>query len=391
METAINPFAKPYYVAAKPVGAQCNLRCEYCYYLEKKTLETVHTMPDDILEMYVRQFIEGQTLPYVLFTWHGGEPLLRDIKFLEKVVSLEEKYAGGRKIDNCIQTNGTLVTEETAEFFARNEWLVGVSIDGTEEMHDRYRKTVGGGGSHSLVMKGIERLNRHGAMWNAMSVISKSNVGRPAEYYDFFRQTGCKYIQFTPVVERVRGDGRLSHGLEKEGELTSYSIEAEEWGAFLIGVFEEWVRRDVGEYFVQMFDTTLANWMGVTPGLCSMSATCGNNAVLLPDGDVYSCDHFVFEPYKLGNIRQETLTALCNGEKQAAFMKLKTERLPKECKECRWLFLCHGECPRLRFGEGGRNYLCEGYKKYFEATADRYIKMADLIREGRDAADIVEG
>ena len=376
----ISPFSKPMYIMLKPAGSLCNLRCKYCYYFEKNQLyqqDKNHVITDALLEKFIKDYIESQVSPEVLFTWHGGETLMRPIAFYEKALELQKFYGRGRHIENCIQTNGTLITEEWCKFFKKNAFLVGVSIDGPQEFHDEYRKTAGGGPSFQKVMKGIRLLNKHGVQWNALAVVNDFNVDYPLDFYHFFKEIGCHYIQFTPIVERIvtRSDGlTLAPGMTEGGEITDFSVTPEQWGDFLCTIFDEWVRNDVGNYYVQLFDATLANWVGVTPGICSMSENCGHAGVMEYNGDVYSCDHFVYPEYKLGNLKEKTLYEMMNSAKQMEFAKNKKQRLPQQCKECKFLFACHGECPKNRFlrdryGMPGLNYLCKGYYKFFEHVA----------------------
>ena len=364
----------------KPAGSLCNLRCKYCYYFEKNQLyqqDKNNVITDALLEKFIKDYIESQVSPEVLFTWHGGETLMRPIAFYEKALELQKFYGRGRHIENCIQTNGTLITEEWCKFFKKNAFLVGVSIDGPQEFHDEYRKTAGGGPSFQKVMKGIRLLNKHGVEWNALAVVNDFNVDYPLDFYHFFKEIGCHYIQFTPIVERIvtRSDGlTLAPGMTEGGEITDFSVTPEQWGDFLCTIFDEWVRNDVGNYYVQLFDATLANWVGVTPGICSMSENCGHAGVMEYNGDVYSCDHFVYPEYKLGNLKEKTLYEMMNSAKQMEFAKNKKQRLPQQCKECKFLFACHGECPKNRFlrdryGIPGLNYLCKGYYKFFEHVA----------------------
>ena len=384
-----NPFAKPLYVMLKPAGAHCNLACKYCYYLEKNKLYPTaqrHLMSDEMLEQFTREYIEAQTMSQVLFTWHGGEPLLRSIDFYRKALSLQQKYAGGRRIDNVIQTNGTLLTDEWCEFFAQNHWLVGISIDGPQPDHDHYRLTAAGKPSWKKVMQGIKLLKKHGVEWNAMAVVNAYNANHPLEFYRFFKENGCQFLQFTPIVERQtrHEDGRTLASLADKNEipLSEASVTPEQWGYFLSAIFDEWVRKDVGKIFVEVFDCTLANWMGISPGICAYSKECGHAGVMEHNGDVYSCDHFVFPEYKLGNIRDHSLIDMHYGEQQQEFSRLKHSSLPRQCKECDMEFACHGECPKNRFmkdkyGDSGLNYLCPGYYHYYQHVAPYmdYIKQ----------------
>ena len=395
------PFAKPLYVMLKPAGAHCNLACKYCYYLEKNNLyqnSHRHLMSDEMLEQFTREYIEAQTMPQVLFTWHGGEPLMRSIDFYKKALALQKKYAHGKQIDNVIQTNGTLLTDEWCEFFAKNHWLVGISIDGPQEYHDHYRVTPAGKPSWEKVMQGISLLKKHRVEWNAMAVVNAYNAEHPLEFYHFFRDNGCQYLQFTPIVERLteHEDGRTLASLadDREIPLADASVTPQQWGNFLCTIFDDWVRHDVGKTFVEIFDCTLANWMGVLPGICAYSKECGHAGVMEHNGDVYSCDHFVFPEYKLGNIRDQSLIDMLYGEKQQAFSRLKHTSLPRQCKECNMEFACHGECPKNRFekdkyGEPGLNYLCQGYYQYYSHVAPYMDFMKRELLAQRPPANIM--
>lgn len=398
----LSPFAKPLYIMAKPAGSLCNLACKYCYYLEKSNLyqdNPKHIMSDELLEKFIKEYIEAQTMPQVLFTWHGGETLMRPISFYEKVISLQQKYARGRTVDNCIQTNGTLLTDDWCRFFHDNNWLVGISIDGPQEFHDEYRKNKQGKPSFVKVMQGISLLNKHHVEWNALAVVNDYNADYPLEFYHFFKQIGCRYIQFAPIVERIlpHNDGRhlaaVNEGTE-EG-LADFSITPEQWGNFLCTIFDEWVREDVGEYFIQLFDATLANWVGSQPSICTLAKTCGHAGVMEFNGDVYSCDHFVFPEYKLGNIYTHSLVEMMYSERQLRFGKNKFDSLPSQCKECEFLFACNGECPKNRFmktasGEPGLNYLCKGYFQFFKHVAPYMDYMKKELLAQRPPANVME-
>lgn len=374
------PFSHPVYVMTKPIGASCNLRCSYCYYLEKKELypnELSCKMSDKTLELFIQQYIEAQSMQDILFTWHGGEPLLRPLSFYKKVLKLQQRHAHGKHIDNCIQTNGTLLTDEWCSFLHDNGWLVGISIDGTEEMHNKNRLSRQGHPTFQEVMKGIRLLNKHQVEWNAMAVVNEDNVKHPLDFYRFFKSIDCHYIQFTPLVEQ------------------DVRIDPVEWGSFLCSIFDEWVKTDVGEYFVQLFDATLANWCGVAPGICSMAETCGHAGVLEYNGDLYSCDHFVYPQYKLGNIHQHTITEMMYSPTQQQFGKHKRDTLPRQCKRCEYLFACHGECPKNRLSvsvdrEQGLNYLCQGYHHFFNHVAPYMDFMKHELQEGRAPANVMQ-
>lgn len=397
----VSPFAKPLYVMLKPVGASCNLRCKYCYYLEKASLYTdtpAHIMTEELLEQFTKEYIEAQTMNDVLFTWHGGEPLMRPLSFFRKAMQLQQKYARGRRISNSIQTNGTLITDEWCEFLKENDWLVGISVDGPQEFHDEYRRTAGNGPSWHKTMDGLRRLKKHGVEWNAMAVVNNNNADYPLEFYHFFRDNGCKYIQLSPIVERVKkhaGGRYLASLVDKEdAALAGFSVTPEQWGNFLCAIFDEWVRHDVGDTFVEIFDCTLANWYGVTPGICAYAKECGHAGVMEFNGDVYSCDHFVFPEYKLGNIKTKTITEMLYGGQQRKFSQLKHQSLPAQCKECEWEFACHGECPKNRFlkdryGNPGLNYLCKGYRQYFEHVAPYMDFMNRELNNNRPPANVM--
>lgn len=376
-------YSLPLYVMVKPAGSHCNLACEYCYYLEKKKLyknEPKMVMSDELLEKFTQEFIEAQTMNQVCFQWHGGEPLMRPLAFYKRALELQKRYARGRQIDNAIQTNGTLLTDEWCRFFKENNFLVGVSIDGPQEFHDEFRRSRLGKPSWRDVMKGINLLNKHGVQWNAMAVVNDFNADYPLDFYNFFKEIGAHYIQFTPVVERLT-EGGLANMHDVDAPVADFSVSPKQWGDFLCAIFDEWYKQDVGKYFIQLFEATLANWCGVAPGVCTYGERCGHAACMEFNGDVYSCDHLVFPEYKLGNIHEKTLVEMLYGEQQREFGSIK-QNLPRQCLECRWRFACHGECPKNRFvstGEGQPplNYLCEGYRQFFSHVAP----YMDYMRE----------
>lgn len=381
---------------AKPAGSSCNLACEYCYYLEKKKYyagEPRHMMSDAVLERFVRQYIEAQTTDNVQFTWHGGEALLRPIEFYQRAMEFQQKYAMGRRIENSIQTNGLLLDERWCKFLHDNNWLVGLSIDGPQRFHDEYRRSADDRPSFAKVMKAIRLLQRYHVEWNALAVVNDYNADYPLDFYRFFKHIGCRYIQFTPIVERIMPQGGLAD-VQSEGKPADFSVTPEQWGHFLCAIFDEWVRRDVGKIFVQIFDATLANWVGVEPGVCTMARTCGHAGVLEYNGDLYSCDHFVFPEYKLGNIADSTISEMMRSTRQSEFGKAKRMSLPDQCRKCRWLFACNGECPKNRFavtadGQPGLNYLCEGYRMYFEHVAPYMDFMRDELSAERPPSNVM--
>lgn len=396
----IVPFSHPMYIMLKPAGSLCNLRCKYCYYLEKSKLyedNKNHVITDALLEKFIKEYIEAQTTPQVLFTWHGGETLMRPISFYRRALELQRYYACGRQIDNSIQTNGILLNDEWCRFFKENNFLVGVSIDGPQEFHDEYRRTATGKPSFRQVMKGIDLLNKYGVEWNALAVVNDFNADYPLDFYHFFKDIGCRYIQFTPIVERIvkRTDGlTLAPGMEEGGVLTDFSVTAEQWGSFLCTIFDEWVHHDVGEYYIQLFDATLANWVGVAPGICTMAKECGHAGVMEYNGDVYSCDHFVYPEHKLGNLTYKTIYEMMNSDRQKEFSKMKYRLLPQQCRECKYQFACHGECPKNRFirdkyGNTGLNYLCKGYYQFFEHVAPYMDFMKNELENQRPPANVM--
>lgn len=399
------PFAKPLYVMTKPVSSICNLSCKYCYYLEKNNLykkpdvNDKFIMSDELLERFVKDYLRSQTQPQVLFTWHGGEPLMRPISFYKKAIELQKQYSNGRIVENSIQTNGTLITDEWCKFFKENRCLVGVSIDGPQEFHDEYRRSKDGKSSFHKVMNGINLLNKHQVEWNAMAVVNDFNADYPLDFYRFFKSIGCHYIQFTPIVERLlsHNDGRhlASAANSEDLPLSNYSLSPEQWGNFLCSIFDEWVRNDIGNYYIQLFDSTLANWVGEAPGVCTMAKVCGHAGVMEYNGDVYSCDHFVFPEYKLGNIHEKTLTEMMYSDKQLSFGAEKFNSLPKKCRECNYLFACNGECPKNRFiktEEEGKplNFLCEAYYKFFDHVAPYMDYMKKEFLAERAPANIMD-
>lgn len=403
MSLTFAPFARPLYVMLKPAGSACNLACEYCYYLEKSRLYgdvRGRVMSEELLERFIKEYIQSQTMPQVLFTWHGGETMMRSLSFYKRAVELQKRYAEGRRIDNCLQTNGTLLTDEWCEFLRENNFLVGISIDGPQEFHDAYRRDRQGRPSFFQVMKGVRLLKKHGVEWNAMAVVNDYNADYPLEFYHFFKELDCRYIQFTPVVERLgrREDGlRLSAASQEEAdtELAPFSVTPEQWGIFLCTLFDEWVREDVGRFFIQLFDSTLANWVGEQPGVCTLGRTCGHAGVMEFNGDVYSCDHFVFPEYRLGNIYERPLAEMMYSPEQLAFGADKHESLPRQCRECEFLFACNGECPKNRFrrtadGEPGLNYLCAGYHRFFRHAAPYMDFMKRELLAQRPPANVME-
>jgi len=379
-----------FHLLAKPRGAICNLDCKYCFYLSKEELYkgSSFRMTDETLETYIRQLIESHEVPEVTVAWQGGEPTLMGLDFFRRSIVYEKEYAKpGMKVQNTIQTNGTLINDEWAAFFKENDFLVGLSIDGPREMHDFYRVDRQGEPTFDKVMRGLGFLQKHGVEWNALTTIHHANASHPVEVYRFLRDE-CKaqFIQFIPIVERVTPEGNV---------LTERSTTAEEYGKFLVGVFEEWVRRDVARVYVQMFDVALANWHGEPSGLCVHSKTCGGAMAIEHNGDLYSCDHFVTPQYKLGNINQRHMLDLVGSDPQVKFGNDKFDTLPRYCRECEVRFACHGGCPKDRFittpdGEPRLNYLCAGYKIFFHHIDKPMRTMSELLKQNRAPAEIMQ-
>lgn len=394
----------PTYVMAKPIGSICNLDCSYCYYLEKENLYKEGgrnlRMSDEVLEKYIQSYMEAQPVPQVLFTWHGGETLMRDKQFYYKALAYQKKYGRGRQIDNSLQTNGTLLTDDWCKFFKDNNFLIGVSLDGPEHCHDVYRKDKAGKGTFKDVMRGVELLQKHGVEFNILAVINDYNVNYPLEVYHFFKAIGAHYMQFSPIVERMHindvPSGLKLMGPEEKDEyvIAPWTVDARKFGQFYIDIFDEWVLNDVGQYYVQIFDATLANTVGEQPGSCIYAKKCGHASVLEFNGDVYACDHYVFPEYKLGNIKHKTIYEMIFSEEQLRFGSDKRDKLPSQCLQCEFLDLCHGECPKNRIltsstGEPGLNWLCEGFKMYYSHTQAYMEFMANELFFKRSPAHVM--
>lgn len=375
----------------KPFGSVCNLKCTYCYYLDKELQYSSKPklMSDELLEQYIKQYIAANDVPQVDFYWHGGEPLLAGVDFFERAMVLQNKYKGKKNITNTIQTNGTLINNRWGEFFAKNRFLVGLSIDGDQALHNATRHTKNGEGTFDSVLKGLDILKRYKVEFNTLTTINSFSEGRGAETYRFLKSIGSHYMQFLPVVEYINNNGVIVTPSSTEEKHTSpLSVSAEGYGQFLMDVFNEWVVADVGTYFVQMFDATLSNAYGVPPGTCTVCRSCGDSLAVEHNGDVYSCDHFVYPEHKLGNIKNEPLLAMYKSRQQFDFGCNKEKTLPQSCKECKWLHLCNGECPKHRF-ENGTNSLCKGLKMFYTQT-DPYMNfMCQSIRNGKLASEVM--
>ena len=396
-------IASNFHVLAKPIGPICNLDCKYCFYLEKESLYPQvqkWAMREDVLESYIRQYIEAHDTPVVNFAWQGGEPTLLGVDFFRRIVEIEKRYANGKQIANAFQTNGVLLNDAWAEFFLENRFLIGISIDGPRELHDAYRVDKGGQPTFDRVMRGIETLQRNKVDFNTLTTVHRANADSPLEVYRFLRDNGSGYMQFIPIVERiahqVTEDGLrlISPDFAGAAKVAPWSVEPRQFGKFLSTIFDEWVRRDVGRTFVQLFDISLELWSGMEASLCIFRKQCGSALAIEHSGDLYSCDHFVYPENRLGNIMDSALAALAGSEQQQNFGEAKESTLPRYCRECDVRFACNGECPKHRFlttpdGEPGLNYLCAGYKMFFHHV-DPYMRfMAAELAAQRAPANVM--
>jgi uncharacterized protein len=386
-----------FHLLAKPTGAICNLDCQYCFFLAKEQLYpgSKFRMADEVLETYIQQLLESHQTPEVTVAWQGGEPTLMGLEFFERSVELVEKYKKpGQQVNHTLQTNGTRLDDQWGQFFKQHNFLIGFSVDGPQPLHDVYRVDKRGRGSFEQVMQGWKILKKHRVDFNILCTVNAANGDRPLEVYRFFRdELGAEFIQFIPIVERINADG--STAIQSGDRVTERSVKPEQFGQFLSAIFDEWVRRDVGKIFIQHFDAALANWVGVQPGVCIFSKTCGNALALEHNGDLYSCDHFVEPDYKLGNIQEKHAIELIASEKQRQFGQAKLVTLPQYCRNCEVRFACNGGCPKNRFietpdGEPGLNYLCAGYKAFFTHIDKPMQMMVDLLRQGRYADEVMQ-
>jgi uncharacterized protein len=425
------PTASPrpgFHVMAKPTGPICNLDCRYCFYLEKTRLypgTSNWAMPGGVLETLVRDYIAAHDVPVVTFAWQGGEPTLLGLDFFRRVVELQRRFADGKRIENGLQTNGTLLDDEWGAFLAEQEFLVGLSIDGPRELHDRHRMDRGGKPTFDRVMKGMDVLRRHGAAFNTLTVVHRENARAPLDVYRFLKEVGSGFLQFIPIVERLGTDRAATAAGESElvsggsstdtpgsssrigfgphlaepgsaggGRVSAWSVDPADWGAFLCTIFDDWVCHDVGQVFVQLFDVALESWYQNQASLCIFNETCGRALAVEHNGDFYSCDHYVFPGFKLGNIMETPVGKLADSPVQLRFGNAKRDTLPAYCRRCEVRFACHGECPKNRFiktpdGEPGLSYLCAGYKRFF-THVDPYMRfMARELEHERPPADVM--
>ena len=390
----MNQLRRPVHVMAKPTGARCNCACDYCFFLKKERLYpgSAFRMPDEVMESFVRQMVEARAgLPEVEIAWQGGEPTLMGVDFFRRAVEAEKRYARpGQRVANSLQTNGLLIDEEWCRFLRENGFHVGLSLDGPRELHDAYRRDRTGASVFDRVVRAARLMREHDVEFNILATVNAANSDHPLEVYRFFRdELGARYLQLIPIVERENETG------DQEGtRLTVRTVEPAAYGRFLVEIFDEWVRRDVGTMFVTFFDSVLAAYVYGESTLCVLRRECGDALALEHNGDLYACDHFVEPRYRLGNIVGEPLDGLAASDRQRAFGAAKAAGLPRVCRECRFLFACNGECPKNRVlmspaGETGLNWLCEGLKAFFAHTERPMRMMADLLARGLPAAGIM--
>lgn len=403
------PAPQGIHVMAKPAGPACNLNCDYCFYLEKKALfggAQKYRMSDAVLRAYVEKYIAAQPTPVVEFVWQGGEPTLLGIEFFQRAVELQGPYANLKTVKNSLQTNGTLLTDEWCSFLKKNNFMVGISLDGPRDVHDFYRRDRGGKGTFDEVMRGLRLLKQHGVEYNIMACVGRETARHPLDVYRFFRDEGVEFIQFTPVVERAAGPEGRGLGLRLaapapldrecgEAEVTPWTVEPEAYGDFLIAVCEQWVRNDVGKVFVMNFEWALNAWLGNPSPVCVHAQRCGGSVVLEHNGDVYACDHCVYPRFRLGSILSDSLPGMIDKSLRYSLGAAKEEALPRWCRECEVLAACRGGCPKHRFtrtyyDEPGLHYLCAGYRKFF-LHIRRYLKvMAQLLANDLPVSLVME-
>ncbi len=389
------------HIVAKPTGPACNLNCDYCFYLEKHALYGPgedYRMPDEVLSAFIRKYIEAQPTPVVEFVWQGGEPTLLGLDFFRRVVELQRPYIGRKSITNSLQTNGMLLDDEWCRFLKKHDFMVGISLDGPREIHDRYRHDRAGNGTFDAVLRGLKLLRKHKVEYNVMASVARETARRPLDVYRFFKSEGVEFIQFTPIIERAPDASAMGQGLslaapaalngkEQNTEVTPWTVIPEEYGDFLIAVYEEWVRHDVGKVFVMNFEWALNAWLGNPSPVCVHAPQCGRSVVLEHNGDLFACDHYVYPEYRLGNILDDDLARMIEKSLRSGFGVNKESVLPKWCGKCEVLAACRGGCPKHRFaatfqGELGLHYLCAGYKKFFRHIRKYMRVMATLLENG---------
>lgn len=397
------------HLVAKPVGPLCNLNCDYCFYLEKQSLygnRQNYRMTDEVLSSFISNYIESQSTPVVEFVWQGGEPTLLGLDFFRRVVELQKPYTSQKTITNSLQTNGTLLDDEWCRFLKRYNFMVGLSLDGPREIHDRYRKNRQGNGSFEAVMQGLKRLQKHGVDYNVMASVGRETARHPLEVYRFFKKVGVEFIQFVPIIERLPGTAEQQLGFNLAGpaaldreepnvDVTTWTVLPEEYGDFLIAVYEDWIRNDVGTTFVMNFEWVLNAWIGNPSPVCSHAKQCGRSLVIEHNGDLYACDHYVYPQYRLGNILTDKLPDMVEASLQTGFGVSKETALPSWCRECDVLAACQGGCPKHRFiqspqGEPGLHYLCVGYRKFFRHIRKYLRAMGTLLEHGFPVSEVMK-
>jgi uncharacterized protein len=407
--TTHDGYPQGLHVVAKPIGPACNLDCEYCFYLEKQALFPAgeqYRMPDRVLSAFIAGYVASQPTPVVEFVWQGGEPTLLGIDFFKRVIELQKPFAKSKTITNSLQTNGTLLTDEWCRFLKKHSFMVGISLDGPKEIHDRYRKDRKGRGTFEQAMRGLRLLQQHKVECNVLACVARETAARPLEVYRFLKNAGVEFIQFTPIVERMPDPQSVGQGMrlaapaaldspEGQGEVTDWTVRPEDYGDFLIAVVEEWVRHDVGRVFVMNFEWALNAWIGNPSPVCVHAKQCGRSLVIEHNGDVYACDHCVYPQYRLGNILNGTLQDMAARSLKSGFGVTKETALPRRCRECNVLAACQGGCPKHRFAntfadEPGLHYLCEGYRKYFLHLRKYLRVMAQLLEHGQPVSLVME-
>ena len=397
------------HVVAKPIGPVCNLNCEYCFYLEKQALFSPgeqYRMSDDVLASFITNYIASQPTPVVEFVWQGGEPTLLGIDFFKRVIELQKPYTRQKTISNSLQTNGTMLTDEWCEFLKKHNFMTGISLDGPKEIHDRYRRDRNGKGSFDQVMRGLRLLQKHKVEYNILACVARETANQPLDVYRFFRDEGIEFIQFSPVVERLPDECSSQHGLrlagppaletvEQQTQVTPWTVIPEEYGDFLIAIYEEWVRHDVGKVFVMNFEWALNAWIGNSSPVCIHAKTCGRSVVIEHNGDVFACDHCVYPHYRLGNIMNSQLDAMVEKSLHSGFGVIKESALTNKCKECDVLAACQGGCPKHRFtktdyDEPGLHYLCPGYKNFFHHIPKYLRAMTQLLENNLPVSYVME-
>lgn len=390
----------------KVVGPVCNLDCDYCYYLEKNALYpekkinlSSFRMTEEVLETFIRDYILAQPQERVEFIWHGGEPTLLGVDYFRKALVLQQKYAEGKTIANVLQTNGTLINDRWAEFLADNNFLCGLSVDGPEKFHDNHRRFPDGRGSWQKAVECARIFRKHGVEFNTMSVVNASNSKEPVAVYEFLKEIGSRYMQFSPIVERIALDEQedlsvVDQKYSKETALMQENVSGVDWGNFLCRIFDRWVKTDVGYCYVNWFDNTLAAYAGQIPSLCSMAPYCGCSLAVEHNGDIYSCDHFVFPEYRLGNLSEQRMAEMAKSDRQLFFEQHKKDSLSARCRSCAYLNVCGGDCPKNRIAvttEGERiSCLCTGFRMFFEHTRKHFEFMANELKNHRPPANVMK-